>query len=90
MRVAIPAEPLYNEASTEAPEPQAQLEGMRAVLARTEILVADTGSLDAFTACEVDGKAMVFYRGDNDEQGLALWLWSGKGAPRRLATEPKE
>ena len=90
MRVALPAKPIYTETSDDIPDAKAHLAAMKASLDKTEILVENTGALDAFAACEVDGNPLVFYRGDTDDEGLGLWLWTGKGAPRRLATEPSE
>lgn len=90
LRVPIPAKPLYNDESGDQPEPKQQLDAMRASLDKTELLVAETGGMSAFSACEVNGKSSVFYRGEKDDEGLGLWLWNGSGAPRRLANEPLE
>lgn len=90
LRVPVAGKPLYSDAEGTFPEPQAHLQAMSATLAKTEVLVENAGSMDAFAACEVDGKPMVFYRGDNDDEGLALWLWTSTGKPRRLATEPQD
>lgn len=88
IRVPIPAKPLYNQDSEEQPETKPHLEAMRAALDKVELIVAETGGISAFCACEVEGKALVFYRGARDEKGLGLWLWNGSGEPKRLANEP--
>lgn len=90
LRMAIPAKPLYTPNTDELPDGKAQLDAMRQSLEKTELLVAETGGLSAFCACEVDGQGRVFYRGESDEKGIGLWLWDGSGEPKRLANEPKE
>jgi hypothetical protein len=90
LRVPIPAKPLYNDDSADQPEPKQQLDAMRAALDKTELLIADTGGLTSFCACEINDKGQVFYRGERDDQGLGIWLWNGSGAPRRLTNEPDE
>ena len=90
LRVPIPAKSLYTEDAGEQPEPKPHLDAMRAALDKTELIVAETGGLSAFCATEVNGKALVFYRGERDEHGLGLWLWNGSGEPKRLANESAE
>ena len=90
LRVPIAEKALYSDAEGEFPEPRAHLSAMSATLAKTEILTENAGSMDAFAACGVEGKPMVFYRGDSDEDGLPLWLWTEGAKPRRLALEPQE
>ena len=90
LRVPVAEKPLYSDAEGTFPDPQKHLEAMSATLAKTEVLVENAGSMDGFAACEVEGQPTVFYRGDNDDEGLALWLWTGQKPPRRLATEPQE
>ena len=89
VRLPIPAKTLYSEMGDEKYTLRSHLDTMRAALEKTEILVAETGGLTAFCACEVNGEARVFYRGEDDE-GRGLFLWNGSGAPRRLANEPAE
>jgi len=88
--VPIPAKPLYTEDAGEQPEPKQHLDAMRASLDKMELIVAESGDLSAFCACEVNGQALVFYRGERDEHGLGLWLWNGSGEPKRLASESVE
>jgi hypothetical protein len=90
LRVPIPAKPLYAEGVADPPEPKAHLDAMRHSLEKTEVIVPDTGGLNAFCACEVEGTPRVFYRGESDEEGLGLWLWNGAGKPKRVANEPRE
>ena len=90
IRVPVPAKTLYTDGMPDAPEPKAHLEAMRQALDKTEIIVPDTGGLTAFCAGEANGQPRVFYRGEGDEDGLDLWIWSGAGAPKRVASEPKE
>ncbi len=86
LRVPIPDKPLYTDEATDLPEPKVHLEAMRASLGKTELLVTDTDGLTSFAACEVEGKPLVFYRGE----GEALWLWDASGAPREIAKEPRD
>ena len=90
LRVPVPSKPLYSDAEAAFPGPQAHLQAMSRTLAKTEVLVENAGRMDAFAACEIDGKPTVFYRGGIDTEGLGLWLWTSGAKPRRLAIEPEE
>jgi hypothetical protein len=85
LRMPLPAQTLYDSKSKELPDPKTQIEAMRASLEKTELIVADTGGLSAFAACEVNGRPLVFYRGEGPE----LFLWNGSGAPKQIAEEPR-
>ena len=88
LRVPIPAKTLYGPDTENLPEARDQLEAMRSSLEKTEVLVSDMEAISAFCATEVNGEPRVFFRTRRGEHGLSLWLWEGKGEPRRLAAEP--
>ncbi|HEX2749371.1 MAG TPA: hypothetical protein VHM91_15285, partial [Verrucomicrobiales bacterium] len=90
LRVPIPAKTLYGEGSGDFPEPKVHLKAMSHALEKTEVIVPDTGGLTSFCACEAEGQPRVFYRGESDEKGIGLWLWTGAGEPKRIANEPRD
>jgi hypothetical protein len=89
VRLPIPAKTLYGEMGAEDYTLRGHLDAMRTALEKTEVLVAETGRLTSFCACEVNGQGHVFYRTE-DEEGHGLFVWNGSGAPRRVAKEPAE
>ncbi|MDB6134450.1 MAG: hypothetical protein JWM59_2693 [Verrucomicrobiales bacterium] len=91
LRLPVPAKTAYGPGpESETPDPGAALELQRQSLTEVQIIVPETGGLSAMAAAEIDGKPAVFYRGESDEQGMGLWLWTAGGGVKRLANEPRE
>ena len=82
VRVPLPEKSFY-DGGEQAQDLRANLDLMRGMLEKTEIIVADTGGATAFAASEVEGRPRVFYR----DESARFHVWEGMGAPRALGRE---
>lgn len=90
VRTPMPDQTAYGTEDQEIPTLEATYAVQGKALAETEIIAEGLGDIHGFCATETDGKPMVFYytAPQGGEEGAALMLWNGSGAPRKIGQLP--